>query len=261
MQSLLIIGVDSYIGLNLKKFFIGKNWRVFGTTKKLNKVNKKTFFFNLEKPNFDFINYKFDAAIVCASITSVKKCQQNPKKCEKINYLNTVKLIDYLTSKSIFTLFISSNLVFDGKKAFVSINEKPKPISKYGKFKYSVERHLKSKQYENCSILRLTKVVGHDSKLIKSLKLKLKKNKLITYDQNYLFSPIQINTVNKCIYKIVKRKSNGLFQIGGRKEYTLETFIKFYLKRNFKVRPKKTKVIKWKNYHNSQNTFLPFKIN
>ena len=67
--------------------------------------------------------------------------------------------------------------------------------------------------------------------------------------------------MNKSIYKIVKRKSNGLFQIGGEKEYTLETFIKFYLKRNFKVRPKKTKIIKWKNYHNSLNTFLPFEIN
>ncbi len=261
MRKILIVGINSYIGSNLSKYFKRKNFEVYGTTNKKIKTNKKNIYLNLKKPKFNFINTKIDFAIICASITNIQKCESAPVQAKIVNVTNTIKLIEYLNSKSIFTLYISSNLVFSGKKSFNNIKEKTNPISKYGKYKLLVEKFIKSRLYKNYSILRLTKVISDKSELIKKLKKKIKQKKYISYEKDYFISPIKIEKVCIVIFKLLINKNNGIFQLGGKKEYNLNDFIKVHLKKkNYLIKNLNKKKTKWKNYKNSLETFLPFKV-
>mgnify|MGYP001210921384 FL=1 len=259
MQNIIIIGSDSFIGSNLVKYCSKKNLNIFCTSRKLNKLKNKTFHFDLKNPNFEFLNKKIDVAIICASITNVEKCQKNPKDSYKINVTNTLKLIKYLNSKSIFTIYLSSNLIFNGKLSFNKYSHKPNPLSVYGIQKARIEKYIKSKKYKNFSVVRLTKVIGNNSNFIKNLKLKIKKKETIEYEENYLFSPVRIEQVCLIIFKLVKYKYEGLFQFGGVKEYNLKEFIKLYFKKKVIIKKLNTEKNHWKNYKNSLKTFLPFK--
>ena len=261
MKKILIVGINSYVGSNLGKYLKIKKYKIYGTTKEKIIKKKKIFYFDLKKPNFDNLDIKFDDAIICASITSVKKCEKNPNITRKVNVNNTVKLLKYLSSKSIFTIFISSNLVFDGKKPFNKVNEKTNPISEYGKQKLLVEKFIKTKNYNNFSIIRFTKVIGENSKFIKNLKIKILKKRRFIYSGEYFISPINISKVCKIILKVIKNKNKGIFQAGGKKEYNLKEFIEKFLKsKNILFKSLKYKKNNRINRHNSLDTFLPFKI-
>lgn len=258
MKKILIIGIHSYIGTNLRKFLIKKNFEVFGTTHKKSKINKKNIYLNLKNPKNNFITKDFDAVVFCASVTSLKMCENKPEITKKINVTNTIKLMEYLNSKLIFTLFISSNLVFDGNRPFYRVLDKPNPICNYGKYKYLVEKYIKKKKFNNFSVLRSTKVIGQKSKFIKKIKEKIKNKKPIYYDKDYFLSPVQINEICKVIFKILKKKKKGLYQISGKKEYLLNSFLNSHLKRKILVKERIKKTFKWQNKHNSLKTFLPF---
>lgn len=259
MKNVLIVGINSYIGSNLKKYLLKKKISVIGTTHKKADVQNNIYYLNLKRPKLNFLNIKIDAAIVCASITNVQICELAPNKTKKINVINTIKLLKYLNSHSIFNLYISSNLVFNGKKPFNSAKDKPKPVSKYGKYKLQVEKFINSKKSKNYSVLRLTKVVSNDSKFIRYLRSKINKRKILNYESDYFLSPIKIDRVCSVIYKILKKKHNGLFQLGGKKEYNLDKFVHYYFsKKNILTKNQNKTKIKWKNYHNSLKTFLPF---
>ncbi len=261
MKKILIIGIDSYIGSNLRKYLTTNNVDVYGTTNKKLKIKKKIYYLNLKKPKLNFLNINIDAAVICASITNLKKCETKPQESKIINVTNTIKLLKFLESKPIFTLYISSNLVFNGKKSFYSVLDRPNPISKYGKYKLLVEKFIKSKKYKNYSILRLTKVIGGNSKFIKYLESKINRKQIINYEKDYYLSPIKIEKVCEAISKLLIKKNKGIFQIGGKKEYNFESFIKSHFKKK-RVLMKETNKnkTKWKNYHNSLKTYLPFKI-
>ena len=260
MKKILIVGINSYIGSNLSKFFKKKNFKIFGTTSRIIVNNKKKIYLNLKNPELNFLNSKIDFAVICASITNIRKCESAPIQAKKINVTNTIKLLKYLNSKSIFTLYISSNLVFDGNKSFNGIEDKTNPISNYGKYKLLVEKYIKSKRYKNYSILRLTKVIGNNSVLIKTLRKKIKQKKIINFEKDYYFSPIKIEKVCTVIFKILINKYNGIFQLGGKKEYNLGDFVKIYFKKNYFIKDLNKKKLKWRNCRNSLETFLPFQI-
>ena len=260
MQNVIIIGSDGFIGSNLAEYCSKKNLNIFRTSRKFNKLKSKVFHFDLKNPNFEFLNKKIDVAIICASVTSVEKCQKNPRNSNKINVTNTLKLIKYLNSKGVFTIYLSSNLIFNGKLSFNKYNDKPNPLSVYGAQKAKIEKYIKSKKYKNFSVVRLTKVIGNNSNFIKKLNLKIKKKETIEYEENYLISPVHIKEVCLIIFKIVKNKYEGLFQFSGLKEYNLEEFIKLYFKKKVNIKKLNTKKNHWKNYKNSLKIFLPFKF-
>jgi dTDP-4-dehydrorhamnose reductase len=125
VEKILIIGQDSQIGSFLKKKL--KNFNLYGTTRHKDRVSTKTLFFDLEEPTFQIDFSRFDAAIICASVTNLQKCNQKIEECERINVQNTIKLIDILSSHNCFSVFLSSNAVFDGKKPFYDIHSKVNP--------------------------------------------------------------------------------------------------------------------------------------
>ena len=73
-ENVLIIGVDSQIGSALKNHLTIKKITVFGTTRKKERANLNTYYFDLEKPNFEIFTNKFTSVVVCAATTNIAEC-------------------------------------------------------------------------------------------------------------------------------------------------------------------------------------------
>ena len=71
---------------------------------------------------------------------------------------------------------------------------------------------------------------------------------------------LHIGGVRTALFNYVyAKKHNGLFQFGGKKEYNLDKFVHYYFgKKNILTKNQNKTKIKWKNYHNSLKTSLPF---
>ena len=82
-RNILIIGVDSQIGSSLQKTLKYNNFNVFGTTRRKERVNSKTLFFDLANPIIDFDLSQFDSVVICAGITNHQKCEQEQKRAKE----------------------------------------------------------------------------------------------------------------------------------------------------------------------------------
>ena len=141
-ENVLIIGGDGQIGSELYSYLKKNNINTFKTSRNTKLINEKTFYFDLEKPSYEFLQNQFTAVVICASATNISSIEKQPRKFRNVNVVNTINLIKELSKNKIFIIFLSSNNVFDGKKQFYKYSDKTSPISKYGKFKCEVEEYL-----------------------------------------------------------------------------------------------------------------------
>ncbi|MDC1280658.1 sugar nucleotide-binding protein [bacterium] len=235
LPNVLIVGVDSKIGSALKERLIKQNVTVYGTTRKLEKINKDTFYFNLENSDYrEFKNLNYDTVVVCAGTTKISQCEEDPQKHRTINVTNTIKMVETLSKNGSFIIYLSSNTVFDGKKAFYKNTDKTCPTTMYGIFKSEVENYLTTKLSKNSCVLRLTKVMAKNDSLIEHWKNQASAGLKIKTYKNKFISPVNIYKVIDTIQLIIKQKSNGIFQLGGNEEITYTDFAKNYFQENQK---------------------------
>jgi len=259
-EKVLIIGGDGQIGRELYSYLKKKNINTFKTSRNTKLTNEKTFYFDLEKPSYEFLQNQFTAVVICASATNISLIEKKPRKFRNVNVINTIKLIKELSKNKIFIIFLSSNSVFDEKKQFYKYSDKTFPISLYGRYKCEVEKYLIHNLKKKSCILRLTKVISKNMPIIEYWNKELNNGKIIwAYKDRYL-SPIKILKVVQIIEILIKKKQNGIFQLGGNKEIS-----NFEFARNFyKKFPTFIKLIKSKTVnkngiitYNSLKTHLP----
>lgn len=254
-KKILILGIDSFIGNYIKKK-ISKQFIIYGTTNKKSKLNSKTFFLDLKKPNLKIIKKEFDVILICAGKNNLKFCQDNFKEANKINYLGLKKIIQKSLHEGIFIIFLSSNLVFNGLKKLYETTETPSPKSNYGKLKLKVENFLKKHSKKNFCILRLTKVYSKKVGLIPYWKKKIKLKQTIDLNCSFKISPLPIDYISKYIIKIIKKKICGIYHLSNKKEFTLKEFF-FKKLGKYENLVINNNTFNWRNTHNCLKVKLP----
>jgi dTDP-4-dehydrorhamnose reductase len=227
-SKVLIVGVYGTIASKLFSILPTYDWDVYGTSREKSKISSGIRFLDLESPNLDLHAEKFSVAIICAAITSIYKCEENPSESRDINVIGTIALIDSLLQSGTFVVFLSTNAIFDGSKAFYSITDKPNPLNKYGSFKLEVEEHLLKKKNSNFAILRLTKLVTNQTKFMVTWNLLLEQNNNILTFSNRMLSPITMEEVESAISSIIRIKQTGVFHLGGQDELSYFDYAKKY---------------------------------
>jgi dTDP-4-dehydrorhamnose reductase len=258
---LLIVGVDSQIGSALRDHLMKQAFEVYGTTRNQSTVNTYRYYFDLERPNYEILNNKFDLVVICAGVTNIAQCQKSPKLCRQINVTNTIDLIRKLETDNTFIIYLSSSLVFNGAKAFYGVSDSTSPIVQYGKFKVEVESYLANKK--NCCVLRLTKVISPITPFIAQWEKDAKAGLQIKTFSNVYLSPVSISNVVDSIQLLMTQKQNGVFHLGGGVELSYTE----YARELFRRSPKKIKLISENiapvgqkvTPHNSLATYLPTK--
>lgn len=99
------------------------------------------------------------AAVICAAITSTDKCRALPDECRRVNVEATCELGRRLTAAGVRTVFVSTNMVFDGATPFTPAAASRSPKTAYGRMKAEAEERLLALG-SGTTVLRLTKVIG-----------------------------------------------------------------------------------------------------
>ena len=230
MKKILILGSSGLLGLNLFKFLSKKKeYKIIRFKRRKNK-NLSNYFFcknYLKKKKIDII-------INLSAITDVDECEKNFNKAKEINY-KIVKNISRTISKNNLDIFLIQLSTDQFYNRFKNNSENYiKLVNNYSKSKYLAEQEAIK---INSTILR-TNFFGRSMNKKRFsfsdwIYKKLKSQQKINLADDILFSPLSIISVCKLIFLTLKKKYNGIYNIGSKKGFSKYQFgIKFAKKLN-----------------------------
>ncbi len=205
-----------------------------GSTGSLGKVilkNNKRINFNCFKGDitnrtevFDWIN-KNDINVVLhlAAIVPIKEVNRNRVKAKKVNFYGTQNIVDACVEKKIKWLFFSSTShVYKSSKKKILETSTKKPISYYGQTKLLAENYIqkkfKSLKIKYC-VGRIFSTTNKNQKknyLVPDLKHKIKsvKKKITLNNLNHYRDFISMEYISKIIFVLLKKRFNGVVNLG-----------------------------------------------
>ncbi len=256
-KKILIIGGDSNIGKSFSSFLKNKKKKFAKTTRR----KKNKFFLDLNRTQNFKIPKNISAAVIFAYQNNISFCEENYKKAFKINVTNTSSLIEKFLLKKIFVLFISTNLVFNNSKKKRFEKTFKKPVTNYGFMKSICEDKIQNfskinKLNNYLSILRISKVLSSDLDPVKSWKKNVEKKKICNVPSDIFCCPIDMDSLNRTIYKILNNSHSGIFHLTGLKEYNYFSLAKKIFNNSHLFCPIYSKDLNKKIYNSKIKTFL-----
>lgn len=214
-QKVLIVGVDSLIGSEFLSYCQLHNIPHIATSKRRETISETCTFLDLtDSPEKWQLPDGINQAVICAGISTLTACEQNPEESARINVDGTLNMIDYFHKKEIKPIYLSTNQVFDGTSPYKSLEDSHNPVSVYGTQKSKIEKRLMA-DMTNAVILRITKIILPKKNILKEWIKTLKQNKEITPFKNMVMAPVHIEQVIHALAKVVTDQYNGIFHLSG----------------------------------------------
>ena len=228
-KKMLVIGGTSLLGYKLLSNT--NNFELYASYNK-NLINLK----NVETLKIDItnikncekiLNLKPDIIINTAAITNVDYCEKFEKNAFDVNVTgtkNVAKIAEKLGSKLIH---ISTDAVFSGSKKFYVEEDKPNPISIYGKTKLESEKIIS--KVNDSVILRPSVLFGwipfeyiktkDESRKTMNFGLwvidQLYKNNKMSIVNDQINTPTLADNLAENIIEIIKKDLTGIFHLSG----------------------------------------------
>lgn len=181
-----------------------------------------------------------DYIVNAAAFTAVDKCETEKELSWKVN----VKAVEYMAEAcrviDAHLIHVSSDYVFDGKKGNYIENDKPNPISYYGRTKLASENALTISGTIHTVIRTnvLYGLVNHGRPdFVRWVVNSLRAEKPIRIVTDQVNNPTFIDDLASAISSIVEFKKEGLYHIGGKEflnrfEFTMRIAEVFGLDKN-----------------------------
>jgi dTDP-4-dehydrorhamnose reductase len=214
----LVIGGDSEIGAAALRRLAGAGAAVTGTTRRPDRVAAGTVLLDLARPPGDWpVPPGIGAACLCAAVARLADCAADPIGSARINVEHSVALAQRLSARGIYTLFLSTNQVFDGATAHVAPETPPAPVSAYGHQKARTEAALLQQLERGApiGILRLAKVVSPEIALLRGWAAALGAGRPIRAFADMMMAPTPIGLVAAAIDGLMRAQATGIFQLSG----------------------------------------------
>ena len=212
------------------------NYRIglTGSTGSLGKViinnNKKIKFdcFKGDVTNYsDVKNWvkkrQLNIIIHLAAVVPIRIVNKNKKKAKLVNFIGTKNLVDACIEHNIDWFFFSSTShVYKSSINKIKEQATKQPISYYGKTKFMAEKYI-VKRFKNSKInycigriFSTTNINQKKNYLVPDLKFKIKKSKqkIILKNLNHYRDFISMEDISKIILILMKKKFNGIINLG-----------------------------------------------
>jgi dTDP-4-dehydrorhamnose reductase len=223
MNKILFFGASGRLGKNWVKDLIKDNKVFVNISKNKLFIKNKNFFYK----KFDFENIKdlitfckkknISHIINCIALTNIEICEKDKKRANYLNYLIPKKLTYVSKFLDIPIIYISTDMLFDGKKKTKYFEtDKPSPVNYYSKSKLLGEKEVK--KYKKGLIIR-TNFYGSNNKsnVTFSDKIYYSKNKIFLW-KNIYFTPINIKILIKIINFLINKKIYGVYNVSANKK-------------------------------------------
>jgi len=214
-SAVLVIGGDSYIGKSLACYLEEQSTCVLSTSRR---KNSKFLYLDLASNELEhelrhlLNSHTIDAAVVLAAITGEGQCAANQAHSEFINVEQTQKILSCLHNKQVFSVFMSTSMVFNHLTAFIKPDTIFTAKTIYGRQKAAVEQFIEDNAL-NTAVLRAGKVIGAEFALFDNL-LSPENSTVTLFDDHYA-APISLTYLCKVIHQIIVAKVSGIYQCSG----------------------------------------------
>jgi len=213
--SILIIGSDSLIGNALMLFLQKAGESVIGTTRRHESLDPAHIYLDLSDDLSDWLYPKpTNVAIICAGLTKLNSCKNDPVKTALINVAAVSLLVKRLVEDGVFVIYLSSSQVFDGKSSNRLPTDPISPITEYGKQKAEVERNI-SQWGDSIAIVRFSKVLGSKNNLFSGWREALKNNRVIHPFSDIFISPVPLFFTVSVLNFVRVKHISGILQVSG----------------------------------------------
>jgi dTDP-4-dehydrorhamnose reductase len=213
-EAVLVVGADSMIGAALLTAFNENDVPVTGTTRR--PPSEHHFLDLADDPSTWQVPFA-QTAIICAGVTRLKACHDNPSGTALINVDQIGALVERLLDAGTFVIYLSSDKVFDGTRPHIAPDAAYSPVTEYGRQKMRAEAYL-LKHEAHAAILRLSKVLGDDNPLFASWMASLKRGEVITPFSDMFLAPISVRTIVTVVQLIVMARMGGIWQLSGQED-------------------------------------------
>ncbi|MEK6208815.1 MAG: sugar nucleotide-binding protein [Pseudomonadota bacterium] len=157
------------------------------------------------------------AAVILLGITNIDACARDPAGSAEVNVRGIIRVIDDARALGIMPVFVSSDAVFDGSRAYWSEDDEPIPILTYGRQKLEVERHLAALP-PPWIVVRLPKLISPERNarcFLSGWVEGLGRRKRILCATDQYFTPAAAPDAARTIAQLVQAQAQGLYHLGG----------------------------------------------
>lgn len=205
-NKILLLGSTGTLGSNILKNKYFKDCLIpSSSTLNIRKINSINNYF--KKNNITTV-------IHCAAISSMEKCENDPSEAIYTNIFGTQNLVEVIRNqkKKIKLIYISTDGVYPPNRGNNAEEDSLKPYNIYCLTKLCSENIVKTLQ--NFVIIR--------TRFFDKKKLKFK-----SYAKDIFSSSLEVTELVNYIEKIIKKKFNGIINIGEKKDNNFNKIIKF----------------------------------
>ncbi len=217
-QTHLVVGADGLIGHALMDYLQQQGQRVVGTTRRSDRTTPTTLCLDLSQ---DLSTWQPPAPIavayLCAAVTSIAQCRQDPQLTQQINVEASVALGRTLVKQGAFVVFLSSTAVFDGTVPDVKADAPITSQREYGLQKAAAEQQLLALG-ESVAVVRFSKVVGADMPLLQGWLRSLRAGEPIHPFTDLGIAPVPVSLAVQALYQIAQHRLPGIIQISGQRD-------------------------------------------
>jgi dTDP-4-dehydrorhamnose reductase len=174
---------------------------------------------NLIEPDIRHLNLRskgYKSALICAAVTKVDTCENNPNESSAINVEGTLQIIKQLYDENIYPIYLSSDYVFDGNTGSYTDESPVNPVNVYGRHKAAVEKAIPQICGSNYTILRLSKVYSTDyctPSFLSGMISDIASGRIVKAAYDQIFCPTLIEDLLRITLEIQAKKLNGLFNV------------------------------------------------
>tara|TARA_B100000963_G_scaffold40429_1_gene30077 strand:+ start:1264 stop:3330 length:2067 start_codon:yes stop_codon:yes gene_type:complete len=186
--------------------------------RKLDHKKWKTFIFNYEdthKLYSQLESLNVEILVNCIGLTNVEDCEKNKKKALHSNAIIAKNISKVCMDLSIKMVHISTDHLFEGKRAFADEKAPIKPLNIYGKTKGEGEIFILDEN-PNAIIIR-TNFFGwgpnHKDSFSDKILKSLENNETTNLFSDVFFTPVSVNTLRENVYLLLKKNAKGIFNV------------------------------------------------
>jgi dTDP-4-dehydrorhamnose reductase len=201
-MKILVIGKDGQLGKSIKKISQQKKYSHFNNFVFVGKEEIDLTRLNSIKNYFN--NSNVDIVINCAAYTAVDRAEDDEILANLVNHIAVKELANISKKKNISLIHVSTDYVFDGKKAKpYNEHDSAFPLNSYGKSKLAGESALLSVMNLNAIIIRTGWVYSEfGSNFVKTVLSHANNNKSINMIADQFGTPTYANDLANAILTI-----------------------------------------------------------
>ncbi|MBI4348227.1 MAG: SDR family oxidoreductase [Elusimicrobia bacterium] len=166
-----------------------------------------------------FAKHPFDAVVHAAGIASVDYVERHYAESLESNIVGTLNITSASRRAGVYLVYVSTNAVFDGKKAPYAEDAPVNPVNKYGRLKVECER-LVAETLKDYAIVRPILMYGWNHPVCRPnpatwIIEKLMRGEAVQLVDDVIENPLYNIQCGEALWALLKKRATGIFHLAG----------------------------------------------